>query len=628
MLAPVISGNHVIVSGTGDNDAATVVAPTFGANQWARIACSLGPDYSEAGVAIHLVDLNNVMLFIYTVNGMPYGPGVFGSIVGPAIQMYFLEGGTPRFLGEVSTPTASGTHVVYGVNIARQLQLWFDGVRIFNVDDSAHTALGLAAAPGFTIHRATAGTETIGDDFAAGDFVAATPTLSSLSPSSAAAGATITLTGTNFVTDATMVTISGTGYPVTVVSPTSGTSVVPALAPATVSVTCTTPGGTSSTQSLTITAAAAPTLRKGTSIIWRETYTDADLALLKVSWWYDWGNYSYADAVNVPGADGIPWSQTVTPNYVPMCWGDWEDTSQWFHGASPALSQSIHAADTMLGFNEPDNADQANMSVSRALALWPQLVATGCRLGSPAPSGTNGGTVGLAWLASFMSGNGGAAPKVDFICAHWYKDYDYGYPNIGDYLDFLHTTYGKPIWLTEVGDLSEGISANAALMPTVMSALATRPWVERVAWFTNRDSGGWPGAYMIDSGGTLNAAGTQYATYPPGPIAVTATRTTTWNVAAAPFTPASIANCGIWLDANDASTFTFSSGSTVSAWRDKSGNGRHTQTAAASPVRGTVNLNGLPTVSFNGVAQVYTNNPGSYLTGTGCDCGGSRADHR
>ena len=255
VLAPVISGNHVIVSGTGDNDAATVVAPTFGANQWARIACSLGPDYSEAGVAIHLVDLNNVMLFIYTVNGMPYGPGVFGSIVGPAIQMYFLEGGTPRFLAEASTPTASGTHVVYGVNIGRVFQLWFDGVRVpgFNVDDSAHTALGLAAAPGFTVHRATAGTETIGDDFAAGDFVAATPTLSSLSPSSAAAGATITLTGTNFVTDATMVTISGTGYPVTVVSPTSGTFVVPALAPATVSVTCTTPGGTSGSQNLTIT---------------------------------------------------------------------------------------------------------------------------------------------------------------------------------------------------------------------------------------------------------------------------------------------------------------------------------------------------------------------------------------
>ena len=38
----------------------------------------------------------------------------------------------------------------------------------------------------------------------------------------------------------------------------------------------------------------------------------------------------------------------------------------------------------LLGFNEPDLAEQANMTVEKALELWPRLEATGMRLGSPA----------------------------------------------------------------------------------------------------------------------------------------------------------------------------------------------------------------------------------------------------
>ncbi len=38
----------------------------------------------------------------------------------------------------------------------------------------------------------------------------------------------------------------------------------------------------------------------------------------------------------------------------------------------------------LLGFNEPDMSSQSNMTVSDALRLWPRLMATGMRLGSPA----------------------------------------------------------------------------------------------------------------------------------------------------------------------------------------------------------------------------------------------------
>ena len=58
----------------------------------------------------------------------------------------------------------------------------------------------------------------------------------------------------------------------------------------------------------------------------------------------------------------------------------------------------------------------------------------------------------------------------------------------------------------------------------------------------------------------------------------------------------------LWLDAADASTITLS-GSTVSQWSDKSGNGFHvTQaTASAQPTYSAASLNGLNTLSFDGI---------------------------
>jgi hypothetical protein len=47
------------------------------------------------------------------------------------------------------------------------------------------------------------------------------------------------------------------------------------------------------------------------------------------------------------------------------------------------------------------------------------------------------------------------------------------------------------------------------------------------------------------------------------------------------FAPTSISNCALWLDSADTSTLTFSSGTTVSAWKDKSGNGNNTTSFSA-----------------------------------------------
>jgi hypothetical protein len=80
---------------------------------------------------------------------------------------------------------------------------------------------------------------------------------------------------------------------------------------------------------------------------------------------------------------------------------------------------------------------------------------------------------------------------------------------------------------------------------------------------------------------------------------------------AVPWTPAAISTA-LWLDAADASTLTLN-GSTVSQWRDKSGNARHASqgTVANQPTYTANGLNGKPVVTFNNVNNWMQSSGGS-----------------
>lgn len=65
--------------------------------------------------------------------------------------------------------------------------------------------------------------------------------------------------------------------------------------------------------------------------------------------------------------------------------------------------------------------------------------------------------------------------------------------------------------------------------------------------------------------------------------------------------PTAVSSLKLWLDADDASSFTFSSGTIVSQWADRSGNGVHVSqgTTANQPTRSGT-LNGRKTLIFDG----------------------------
>jgi hypothetical protein len=80
-----------------------------------------------------------------------------------------------------------------------------------------------------------------------------------------------------------------------------------------------------------------------------------------------------------------------------MIWGQADVTTKELAAAKAS------GAGVLLGFNEPNVHPQSNMTVEQAIADWPELMATGLRLGSPA-TGWGDDTDPHGWLAAAPGG--------------------------------------------------------------------------------------------------------------------------------------------------------------------------------------------------------------------------------
>jgi Glycosyl hydrolase catalytic core len=221
----------------------------------------------------------------------------------------------------------------------------------------------------------------------------------------------------------------------------------------------------------------------------------AKFAALNVAWYYNWNHVPTANIhANIP--------------YTPMTWSG---TSAGDASVMNTLS-SNNSTDCILGFNEPDSSHQSNMTVDQAVALWPALVATGRRIGSPATA-TNATTPGN-WFDTFMQHN----LKVDFIAIHWYAG---PHPDaLLNIVDTLHSKYNLPIWITEFA-VADWTTANKytmeqviAFMKTIIPELESRPHVERYSWKTRTlEDPNMGSSSLFNDDGSLTALGEVYATF-------------------------------------------------------------------------------------------------------------------
>lgn len=244
--------------------------------------------------------------------------------------------------------------------------------------------------------------------------------------------------------------------------------------------------------------------KKGISVDNKAGQVEYPVANMNESWCYNWSTEPYH--YNQSGSE-----------FIPMVWND--ATIDWLSTAKE------NGYDTVLGFNEPDLANQANLSVDQATKYYNDFKDSGLRIGSPVIA------YDTTWFANYMKA---IDNDVDFIPMHIYMRYpskDQVKWAIDQIVD-TYETYKKPIWITEIAFASDDsnwnglVSGNSEFQPKVndvmemlingveasdndegFDGLDDLPYVERYAWFsfdTLHTQGGVSSLYETNSGTSLN----------------------------------------------------------------------------------------------------------------------------
>lgn len=222
---------------------------------------------------------------------------------------------------------------------------------------------------------------------------------------------------------------------------------------------------------------------------------------LKAKWVYGW---TAKRPATVP--EGVDW--------VPMIHRDAPG-----HPAAKALEEVqaglVNKPTALLGFNEPDRKEQANMTVEQALEWWPKLEALNLPLGSPSGAQPDG-----EWMLSFMKQATKLKYRIDFVTVHWY-----GGPNgsqLLSVLDRIAKLYDRPIWLTEFCPadwtaLKTGKNKNTekdvlSFIKDTLPKLERASHLHRYAWFCTTPKNAALGtSSLFDNDGKITALGEAYA---------------------------------------------------------------------------------------------------------------------
>lgn len=243
------------------------------------------------------------------------------------------------------------------------------------------------------------------------------------------------------------------------------------------------------------------TTKKG----WAGTWSTETQNLFNTSWCYNWDDSNHRD------------------------WTDRDYVTQKHHDVWPgptSVGNNTSGAN-ILGMNEPDNNNDPNehpLTVDQALALWPDIMATGRRIGSPAVAGN------YNWLYQFIDSIDARGWRCDFIAVHayWYSDKS----SWESQLKNISKRCGnRPIWITEMnyganwtgwpGSNTNGNAANYAIekqhMAPTLDYLNSASYIERYAFYNNVQAC----RYAINTGdeslkdkGYLTPIGEYYAALP------------------------------------------------------------------------------------------------------------------
>ena len=264
-----------------------------------------------------------------------------------------------------------------------------------------------------------------------------------------------------------------------------------------------------------------PVNKRGVSYSFEQDKTPAeDMALLApggdvpgIHWFYNWYVMPEAKAMEAAGDHNVV--------FYPMVWNPWA-----FEPMLEEYLQRHPETEWIMGYNEPNLKDQANMTPKQAAKTWPSLIkfAKKHNLKVLSPAMNYGWGVGVIedkrnpgknkddgywsawrWLNEFFGIDGLDDPSndtskfrkhkgfkgvslsdVDAISIHCYM------PHAGAMKWYINTfkQYNKPIWLTEFcsWEMTDSLKWQMEVMSEICTYMELDPWVEKYAWFIPKGS--------------------------------------------------------------------------------------------------------------------------------------------
>lgn len=236
---------------------------------------------------------------------------------------------------------------------------------------------------------------------------------------------------------------------------------------------------------------------------------DSSFNQFNASWSYKWARDT--------GTSSPFWH-----TFNPMQWGNFNFAHGDALGPLDLIRGDLQSSGKpthLMGFNEPDQTGQANMSVADAIDRWPRLEAMDAPIVAPVPASAFGG-----WLADFHSQANALGYRRDYTAVHWYSA-----PSADALIAHLnqnYTTFGRPVWLTEFSTVRYSGSAtwtdadNYAFLAEFMWRAESLTWLKRYSLFQFTEGGGnapdptaAPRSNARQSSGTLTPFGELYAAW-------------------------------------------------------------------------------------------------------------------
>lgn len=195
--------------------------------------------------------------------------------------------------------------------------------------------------------------------------------------------------------------------------------------------------------------------------------------MFKPNWYYGW-NFDQE-------------GESDYGQYMPMQWGGIGSATAGILRYQPTwYGRAIQT--TVLGFNEPDLPDQANITEETAAFQWPRMERMRMPLAGPAPANYKG-----AWRTAYEAMAEEQGLRSEYMAVHRYSPdgASSGSPTLlFNSLEYLYNLYGKPIMLTEFSTrdfagtkTSWSRNHNYNFLAEFMWRAESLPWLKRWTLF-------------------------------------------------------------------------------------------------------------------------------------------------